>query len=92
MMMKEILIDVDDWALCKHTSDNNLNDTTVYAEHITGCSDVSYSDSSSWCWEYDDGMGGDGYEACWKCMVRVPKEIVGLVLLYNWGKPGRHDG
>ncbi len=89
--MKEILIDIDDWALCKHTADTHPNHVTVYAEHVIDCNEVSYDNASAWGWEHDDGMGVDGYESCWKCTARVPKELVALVLLYNWGRKGRFE-
>lgn len=89
--MKEILIHIDDWALCKHTYEDSIREVTVYAEHVTGCSEVSYDNASAWGWEYDDGVCSAGYEACWKCDTRVPKDLVGLVLLYNWGRKGRFD-
>lgn len=89
--MKEILINIEDWALCKHTEDHPSFDVCVYAEHVTGCSEPHFASASAWGWEYDDGMGVEGYEACWKCATRVPKELVGLVLMYNWSTPGRHD-
>ena len=87
--MKETLIDIDDWSVCRHTNDSQ--DIEIYAEHVTDCNEVSYDNASAWGWEYDDGMGVDGYEACWKCAARVPRELVGLVLLYNWGRKGRFD-
>ena len=84
--MKETLIYIDDWSVCRHTDDSQ--DIEIYAEHVIGCNEETFSSSVSWGWEYDDGTWDMGYEACWKCYTRVPKEVVGLVLLYNWNKIG----
>ena len=95
--MKEILVDMGNWSVCRYTKEH-LNhqvtvyaehQVTVYAEHVIGCSEKPSKNASSWGWEHDDRMGPDGYEACWKCAARVPKDIVAIVVLYNWGELGR---
>lgn len=86
--MKEILVDIDDWSVCSMRSDTS-SEGDVYAEHVIGCSEKSFTDSASWSWEFDDSVDAEGHESCWKCDERVPKEVVCIVILYNWDRKRR---
>lgn len=89
--MKKTLIQFKNWSVCE--SDERLGDGQyeVYAEHDT-CSSAQHNDPAAWwSWEFRDKVRKNGYEACWECEVRVPKNVIALVVLHNWGRKRRGD-
>lgn len=92
--MKKTLIEFAAWSVCEADDLDDLDEkhTIVYAEHYRDCTRPVDPDSSSWGWDFDDGINEDvGVETCWKCDTPVPPEVVALVLLHNYGKRGRYD-
>lgn len=91
--MKRTLVEFESWSVCETDDDNRsgVNRIEVYAEHYRDCNEDTNPHTSSWGWEFDDPHNDDGQEVCWKCAAVVPKEVVALVLLHNWGRKHRGE-
>lgn len=89
--MKNTLVEFESWSVCVTDEDRHsgVKGTEVYAEHYRDCNEDTNPDSSSWGWEFDDPPDDNGNEVCWKCGAIVPKEVVALVQLHNWGRNRR---
>ena len=85
--MKKTLLEFEAWSVCE--SDDKFPEALieVYAHHKS-CRDKNNLEAS-WSWEFDDGVGRNGYEACWACEERVPDDVIALVVLHNWGRKRR---
>ena len=95
--MKNILIEFAAWSVCETDDDyRSPNELDVYAEHFRDCRfdpGEGYNPTIPYySWEFDDGVGDDEVEACWKCGTPVPTDVIALVQLHNWGRMGRYDG
>ena len=81
----EVLVPLGDWAICRWT---DTLGPIIYGEHIEGCH-PSIKESGKLChysWEYTDVNSKGDTLPCWKCDCKVPDEVIGLVLMYNWEK------
>ena len=89
--MKRTLVEFESWSVCETDDDNSVPDKEVFAEHYRDCEKVDCSpDQSSWSWEFDDPPNNYGLDVCWRCGGKVPKEVVALVQLHNWGRNRRN--
>lgn len=90
--MREVLIKFRYWSVCKSDEQAHIkkNDPIeIYAEHDACRKNGDNKHIANWSYEWEDKVRNNGYEACWQCEARVPKGVVAIVKLHNWGKKSR---